>query len=631
MDEIIKQKQAVEKSYLSRMGTAILDNGKVLGVNWLPMGDDLGYTSETPLEVNVAWEHAIYEGLTPDEVTTMHVGVFAHELLHQCLTDFRETNKICAEMSRAEAAIFMQFANTLEDPAIEFFAPQIFGGVLLDALHFSIRHIYMKSVGIGKETHPFSQLINALISFGDMGIVKGKFTFPEAEETFREIAPLYNRGIEEPDAKKRLRIALECMKKAKPLWEDFAKKQELMEELLKKLAELMKRKSKPTKSPEKGTETEKSKRRKAAEESGKYTEGEKSGKSEASDEKTGENPTDGEKTSGGEESSDGEETPSDGGTPSDSGALSDEAKAAAKAVASVTEAMSREAESSAKAEKAKKGDEIPDFSIHSELFKSATCKNVQAPKGRDSEYKAIKQSYAWEIKGLTKTLEKIFEAENDAPYRATSGTYNIKRGSIGTSARIFDKRRDKADKKDAAVVLCIDLSGSMRADGKIEAARKAAIVFAESLATLKIPCYIMGFSADGGADADHTHFVRWNDSASARTSLAGMRAGGNNFDGYSIRYAAELLKGTTATHKIMFVISDGQPACCKYASIKKGIEDTACAIKESRKFGDVFGISIGNCGPEVLQGMYGRDYIHCPNPELLTQTLIKQLGKVFKR
>ena len=295
-------------------------------------------------------------------------------------------------------------------------------------------------------------------------------------------------------------------------------------------------------------------------------------------------------------------------------------------------------EEESKIEKAERAEststgELPSFDVESQYFDHVTVLNRRVKNASvtmKAEYNALVSLYNWEIKTLTKALEKIFSADKEESVRSTSGAYNIKRGTIGCTARIMDKRRDPANKKDACVCLCIDLSGSMCGSGKIDEARKTAIVMAEALRKLNIPYYIMGFRADiDGATALHEHFVTWD--GKGRETLAVMRARGNNFDGYSIRYASNLLKTRPESNKIMFIISDGEPACYSYASYEAGITDTYQAVKESRKASSVFGIALGKgCNPEVIQNFYGKDFIFCEDEKLLTNTLAKKLVKQFK-
>lgn len=693
MDERLKQRAL--SSSLGRMGSALLKTVHV-GVNWL-FGNDLGYTSmgsRNSCVVNVAWTHDMMAELSENEKDAMRTGVFAHELLHQLLTDFSYTNRCTEKMSRAEAGIFMQFANTIEDPAIEYFADQCFGGRLLESLRFTIRHIYKNSPGIDKSPNPFAQLINALINFGDMGLVKGNWTFPEAKEYFAKVAPIYNLAITTPDSKKRIDYAKECMEITRPLWEEMVKEQEFFEKLMEELAEMLKRSGAHILADEEGdmdassSSSEAQKRRNSAVAGMKKASSGKSDDLEESEDEEGEGDgsenSDGEskegagsadaedgdgesldesgsKSSEGKSSSkpsskkdsDGKRKESEGGKIDYSGDAVDDCTAdeedandAADEDIEVDDELLDDIEQSIERElkrmekeainEAEKADELPDFDITSPNFRygKPSCVNRRVKDttgGHMSElYAMAVRTYQSEIKNLTKTLNKIFQADKESVVAATSGDYNIIRGSLGTTARVFDRRRDPAKLKDAAVVLLVDLSGSMGGSKEAQA-RKTAITMAESLTTCHIPYYILGFHADRGADAVHDHFVTWSNKKSDRESLISMYAADNNFDGYSIRYAAELLKKRQEDNKILFVISDGQPACHSYSG-SVGIADTIDAIKTARKQMTVFGIAVGrSCGPELLQKMYGKDFIYVEDEKLLTNMLCKKLTKVIAK
>jgi hypothetical protein len=683
-----KRRKEAEASSLSRMGTAIL-RGHKIGVTWLPEdSDDLGYTSGDARQVYIAWYHEYFmKPLQESEHPVFRTGIFAHELLHQLMTNFEYTNKVASGMTRAEAGVFMQFANTLEDPAIEYFAPNYMGGRLLDALRFNIRHVYQMSPGIDKSSDAFSQLINALVHFGDMGIVKGNFTFPEAYEYFKKIAPKYNEGITCPDSRRRIDIALDCMETTRPLWEEMVRKSDFLEKLLKILEKEMKRgglhlagdEEKSMSQPDK---TEASERRGAAIEKielmsdNDAEKGNGTGTGKKSDNADKENSSD---TSGSSDSS-GEngdnETSSDdkatsdnkakaSGSPEDNSeqmggndidttlesidglTLPDEAAnevaeetyeiddATAETIERNIKAEEMKLEKKAKAEdNSEEADEpLPDFNISSTAFTSARClnKRISGNASLAGVYNDTVKECAWEIKVLKKTLEKIFRSDRESTARATSGSYNILRGTAGTTARMFDKRRDPDNLKDAQVMLLIDQSGSMCGE-KIYQARRTAIVLAEALTAVGIPYYIMGFSADrSGYDVVHEHYVTWNGKKHDREAIVALEAHGDNFDGYSIRYAAEILKARNAGRKILFVISDGEPAADKYMNYSIGVADTTNAIKTARKDCITFGIAVGNgCSPKVLQGMYGKDFIYCQDPKLLVNTLCKKLEKVLK-
>ena len=234
-----------------------------------------------------------------------------------------------------------------------------------------------------------------------------------------------------------------------------------------------------------------------------------------------------------------------------------------------------------------------------------------------------------DIRLLTSSLRQIFQQDNSENIRSLSGKYNVVRASKQSTAKIFDKRREAGNLKDLAVFLLIDESGSMRGE-KEQIARESAVVLAETFAALKIPCYIMGFTTGQRYHAVHHHYVSWNNTPNERIALAGIHAEAANFDGYSIRNATSILRKRTAEHKILFVLSDGYPACSKYRTLEEGIADTTNAIIEAKKAATVLGIGIGDCMPEILKHMYQGAFVHTETINTLS-TLTNNLKIILKR
>ena len=634
-------KRDAEASFLSKIGTNILKTKLI--VQWLDESNELGYTSlSTGREktVHVTWYNKTYmELLDESKQMLMRMGIFFHELLHQCFTNFRYTNTVLKDMTRAEGAVFMKFANTIEDPAIEYFAANATDNqLLLDALHFSIKQIYIKSPAIDKSPSAFTQLINAMINFGDMGFIKGDFTYPEAREYFTKIAPLYNEAIVCPNSKTRIDIAKQCMDLTKPLWEEDVKNEELLEQMLSELAKALKSDGMHAKQDEEesmqGGDSQVSQTRSDAVEAitkaGKEADG--NGKDADGNSKSAGNgdggSTDGKDTSGMPDLTKSEE---DANNAAETAYVIDE-----KAIKPIENMLTKNALKQMKKDGVQMpAEELKNYDISSSHWgENVTCFNthITADSSDKAVYAEMVSHFNPEIKILTKSLSHIFESDMEVCNRATSGDYNILRGTIGTTARIFDKTRDPGYLKNAAVELLFDISGSMEDNGKIDNARKTAIVFAEALSALHIPYYILGFTADvNGYNAYHCHYVDWNNRKTDRESLVQMTAMANNFDGYSIRYAAKLLQERKEEHKLLIIVSDGIPLCRSYKNMNDGMIDTINAIKDARKIGTTFGIAVGkSCDSQILQKMYGKDFIHCNTTEL-TRTLGKKLTKLFQK
>ena len=235
------------------------------------------------------------------------------------------------------------------------------------------------------------------------------------------------------------------------------------------------------------------------------------------------------------------------------------------------------------------------------------------------------------INNFSKELTRMFMADNEECMKHTSGSYNIIRGSMGTSVKVFDKKKMPDNISDVEICILVDQSGSMSGK-KIEVARDTAIVLSEALQKSSIKHSVIGFTADAGAAAVHKHYVSWDNKKEQRVALITMEAMKNNFDSYSIRYAGELLRKRQAENKILFVISDGEPDAYAYRSIAEGIADTTLAIKEVSRFATVFGIAIGvGVNPEIHQKMYGKNFVYCEDPKMLTNLAAKKLKKIIAK
>ena len=684
-----------------------------------PREMELGYTSSDGT-IHIARRHAIMGSLTEEWKQFFRMGVFAHEMCHQIFTDFfylEETLK--KHPWKLEKEMIALFSNLVEDPAIEYWAETEFGGDLLAALRFSIAHIYKVSPDVNETKEPINQLCNALIQFGDMGLLKGKFTSKEAFEYFKKIAPEFNAAVINPNPRERIDCAVRWAELTKPLWAKDTEEEE--EKMLDNISQIQKDNSisktsgtgstpkTPETSPEGEPEKENRKKEmlkrveKASQESDEDAAGEEeknAGLSESGKEDTaqeeGETAADSkpeadekaEEDAGKTESSDADEesekedsegsenegmssdqnqTAEDSDTEAEKdGEQSDEdgkpnntpswddtfdgmedgkdvvdkelRKMDKRTLDSVKSVIERSADGIANR---RKRDEI-NFNVKSRHYGSVSCLNevMKVETASRNEYQAayadIMKRRARDISLLTASLRKIFQQDTGENIRALSGRYNVVRASKQSSVKIFDRRRAPKNLDDLAVMLLIDESGSMTGI-KEEIAKETAITMAESFAKLNIPCYIMGFTTGSyyskkgrNYDAVHHHYVSWKNTKEERLTLAGISAQASNFDGYAIRNATAILKKKPAEHKILFVISDGYPACKKYRSQSEGIADTTEAIQEAKKAATVLGIGIGDCQPEILKHMYKGSFVHAKNVDDLSITLTRNLRKILK-
>ncbi len=591
------EKRMYEEIYISRTGreTKILDAGN----------GELGYTSGDG-NIHVAFDHPIMQELSNRERKAFRAGVFCHEMLHQIFTDFGYLENRLSDMKGQKREVMSLFNNLLEDPAIEHRAPEVVGGSILKSLNFTILTIYEASDEIKSTDSPFEQLCNALIQFGDMGLIKGRLN-EEAFRYFKEIAPDFNRMIKNSTSQDRTDIAEKWTELTRPLWEAEENLSETIQSIQESLSAPMC--GDPTNVPESENTDEQ----------------EESGSTGSGNMKEG---------------IDAEESSNDSGNdlnPEDLFVSKEEADQKAretldidtkslleveKLIEDSMDEMEKELVSNVTPAK------IPEVNMPEYSGRRNQVNQISSEGVRDA-YMSLKNKLKKEIRILTKNLSVIFQNDIDTTIRATSGSFNLKRSLKQDTVKLFDKRKEKKNISDLAVTILVDQSGSMAGE-KIIRARDASIILAETFSNLSIPSQIIGFTADhDGYDAIHNHYVSFRNLAIERASLVNMKACYNNFDGFSIRYAGRLTQKCNAVHKILFVISDGIPLCQNYWERNSGIKDTTLAIREMQRLMHVIGIGIGDVPDDVFNKMYEGHFVHT-EPEKLTGEIIRQLKKVIK-
>ncbi len=221
-----------EKYGYSRAFTAIKgDTVRVMDIE-PGMDGQIGYTSAGHT-VHLAFDHPCMKGLNDNGKHAFRCGVGVHELMHQLLTDFVITNRQINSLPGIEQDIYAMLSNYVEDARIEHFAYQFVGGTYLKCLEFAIAWTFKTTDNIQESETPFEQFMTAVQQFGDMGTLKGHFTFPEAKEAFyKAVTPYYNATIE-VNPRRVMKYTKEIFEISRPLWKD----QKDLEELMRKMQE----------------------------------------------------------------------------------------------------------------------------------------------------------------------------------------------------------------------------------------------------------------------------------------------------------------------------------------------------------------------------------------------------------
>lgn len=250
----------------------------------------------------------------------------------------------------------------------------------------------------------------------------------------------------------------------------------------------------------------------------------------------------------------------------------------------------------------------------------------------EDAYNKVIDKFSLSINRLTNQMKRIIVNDREErAYRASGKVYvpRLCGGRMTTS--VFRRNLDPANKADMCVLFLVDESGSMVSGNKYVHARECAVCIAEVLSRLHIPLKVIGFTADiEGYDVVHNHYMHWLNTFEERVNLTSITHRCNNFDGYSIRYATEMLCKRPEEHKLLVVLSDGQPAA-RYYTRNTGISDTTDAINCAKKKVDVIGVGVGSAGEKVWKAMYGDSFLHVKDANDLLSKIGGEIQKIMKR
>ncbi|MEK7604409.1 MAG: hypothetical protein AAB442_01275 [Patescibacteria group bacterium] len=207
---------------------------------------------------------------------------------------------------------------------------------------------------------------------------------------------------------------------------------------------------------------------------------------------------------------------------------------------------------------------------------------------------------------------------------------------IKTQSR--EQPESSSEETDYAVLLQIDLSGSMSRGNKIEEAFKAIVLLSETLNNLNIH-----FEIDGFQDL-LLEFKRFEEQLDESMRLKlnqlllevenenpdGHNNAGDNDDGACLREASQHLANQTAREKILIVLSDGQPAMDSGRKSQGQLDrELKAVIREIRENTDQKLIGIG-INSSAVSSYYENNLPNVDAKEL-AETLGELLRSVIER
>lgn len=712
-------------------------------------GDAIGYTvpASKKATIYVNPDHPIYKSIedlvkrdnpsaNQDEVEDYQMlfllGVLTHEMLHTCYTDPRADEEVMRKMSVKFGNFFHEISNITEDQVIEYRGLRILPPNLRHALSYSIYTVWRLTPPVEGVDTLWGQVRNALIQFGDMGIIRNN-PAEKTEEVLDQLLPIMYGTILEPPLKRsemvfqmyevllryldmpeeaeneaaKTRSSAGEMRGANPNasrdrfndpdgseGENDVKKQEIERRAARAAKRAEKSESdseseESSKAPAEPSDGEEKESDELSKESGQAPENASDGASDGvsgGDEKESDTVSSNDGCSG-DDASDNSANASDTSKKSDDssdGSAEDEKKGDTSQTKSTDSTHNKSdaddgnggadegehpsdeegqagSNSASESEKNDWHDIKMDFRKGIQEMNEAIAQSEAeikfSPKtactdeeklkiptvsgfygGVDQknyvvrgitpeiiqEYESIRDKNMEAIRAIGHQLRKMVDDQETLEW-AKSGRISLQRyARINSTARVFQKYTAQ-DRKDSRVCILLDVSGSMGGP-KIQAARTAAICIAEAMHKAGLPLKVITFTEQYGGDCPviHRHYVNYKSSLQERAALALIHAEDNNFDGFSIRYAAKDILREKAAHNLLIVISDGQPACIHYRDRDNALSDVKAAVEEAKKKMKVIGIGIDADLP-ILKGFYKETFVQMTN----MKTLMTDLGRLI--
>lgn len=195
--------------------------------------------------------------------------------------------------------------------------------------------------------------------------------------------------------------------------------------------------------------------------------------------------------------------------------------------------------------------------------------------------------------------------------------------------RVYRATRTRADPP--ALLVLLDLSESLneQAPGtlgsRLELARHAAQLLAESLAEGAVDWAIHGFSSNGRHEVDYTRFKDFDESHddASRARLSSMRARFSTRLGAAIRHASHTLSARPRATRLLVVVSDGEPSDVDIHDEKYLVFDARQAVVGANERG-ITSVCLGLAASHerTVQRVFGHGrYVLLDQPSALPRAL----------
>ena len=197
--------------------------------------------------------------------------------------------------------------------------------------------------------------------------------------------------------------------------------------------------------------------------------------------------------------------------------------------------------------------------------------------------------------------------------------------------RYFSKKRPPEEEPSLVVALRIDQSASMKAFGRLEAAKRAAVAVYEFCTACKIPLLIYGDTADRSPIERMSmySYIDWEEpQLNDKYSLMTIQSHSNNRDGMALRILAEKLVKMSQTTKLLISISDGQPKAMPDYTGKAAIGNMKQIISEYSRKGILFLAAAIGQDKDTISDIYGQErFLDMSNLRQMPVQLIRIISR----
>ena len=252
--------------------------------------------------------------------------------------------------------------------------------------------------------------------------------------------------------------------------------------------------------------------------------------------------------------------------------------------------------------------------------------------GDSSSAVAAYEKQAPELNKIVTRLEREFKKEikNRQLGDTLTGLYAGKRFNARDAyrydKRVMSRKIAPEDIPDMAVIVLIDLSGSMSGQ-RLETAKQCAYITYRFCIDLGIKVSVIGHHALG----DTVELVSVADENSLdrkdEIRIFGLSANGCNRDGYALRYCEKKLEKIQADQKLLMIISDGLPNHNGYG-LESGQKDCQQVVREGLKAG-IFTIAAAIGDADSVKRVYKDGVSEKNSATYLDISDLEKLPKAF--